>query len=70
MQKISPDTKPKVQLQIVKHDSGADTFHFCNPMGRETQVTERESVKELLQQLLPKFRVKVNSELEQKNKWV
>ena len=34
VQKISPDTKPKVQLQIVLHDGGANTFHFNNPAGK------------------------------------
>ncbi len=38
--------------------------------GRGAQQADREGVKELLQQLLPKFRKKVNSELEEKNKYV
>lgn len=70
VQKISPDTKDKIQLQVVLHDGGANTFHFTNPAGRPSQLTDREGVKELLQQLLPKFRRKVNSELEQKNRSV
>ena len=68
MQKISPDTKDKIQLQIVMHDGSAMTFQFSNPVGRGAAQQDREGVKELLQQLLPKFRKKVNSELEEKNK--
>ena len=68
VQKISPDTKDKIQLQIVMHDGSAMTFQFSNPGGRGAAQQDREGVKELLQQLLPKFRKKVNSELEEKNK--
>lgn len=67
-QKISPDTKEKVQLQLVMHDGGANTFHFNNPKGRAAQISDRDDVKELLQQLLPKFRRKISSELEEKNR--
>lgn len=70
VQKVSPDTKEKVQLQVVMHDGGATTFHFVNPNGRPAQVKDREGIKELLQQLLPKFRRKINSELEEKNRSV
>jgi transcription initiation factor TFIIH subunit 1 len=69
VQKVSPDTKEKVQLQVVMHDGGATTFHFVNPAGRSAQVKDREGVKELLQQLLPKCRRKINSELEEKNRY-
>lgn len=44
-QKISPEGKPKVQLQIVLHDISSYTFHFCNPEGRDKQVAERNQVK-------------------------
>jgi hypothetical protein len=37
-QKISPETKEKVQLQILLHDGSANTFHFNNPLGRETAI--------------------------------
>lgn len=67
-QKISPDTREKVQLQLVMHDGGANTFHFNNPGGRAAQIADRDGVKELLQQLLPKFRRKISSELEEKNR--
>ncbi len=52
------------------HDGSARTWHFTNPGGRSAQVHDRDAVKELLQQLLPKFRSKVNSELEHKNRSV
>jgi len=69
VQKISPDTKDKVQLQVVLQQGGANSFHFANPSGRAKQIEERDSVKELLQQLLPRFRRKVNADLEEKNRW-
>ncbi|XP_067931403.1 general transcription factor IIH subunit 1-like [Watersipora subatra] len=68
IQKISPDTKEKVQLQLVMHNGEANTFHFRNEGGRGAQVRDREKVKELLQKLLPQFRSKINSELEMKHK--
>lgn len=46
----------------------ATTFHFINPTGSEEQLKDRNDVKELLQQLLPKFKPKVNKELEEKNR--
>ncbi|XP_029644248.1 general transcription factor IIH subunit 1 [Octopus sinensis] len=68
VQKISPGSKEKVQLQILMHDGTANTFHFNHSQGREAQIRDRDAIKELLQQLLPQFRQKVNSELEEKNK--
>ncbi|XP_064480943.1 general transcription factor IIH subunit 1-like [Ornithodoros turicata] len=68
MQKISPEGKPKVQLQVVLHNGEATTFHFVNPMGTDAQLEDRNGVKELLQQLLPKFKRTLNSELEEKNR--
>ncbi|XP_005096499.1 general transcription factor IIH subunit 1 [Aplysia californica] len=67
-QKISPDSKEKVQLQVILHDGSANTFLFNNPRSRQTQMQDRESVKELLQQLLPKFKRKISAELEEKNR--
>lgn len=67
-QKISPDSKEKVQLQLILHDGSANTFHFNNPSGRDAAVKDRDTVKELLLQLLPKFKRKLNSELEEKNR--
>jgi transcription initiation factor TFIIH subunit 1 len=70
MQKISPDGKPKIQLQVVLHDNNSSTFHFVNRQGQAAQVQDRDKVKELLQQLLPNFKRKVDKELEEKNRWV
>lgn len=58
----------KIQIQIVMHDGSSTTFHFVNPNGSQTQIKDRDEVKELLQQLLPKFKRKVNKELEEKNR--
>ncbi|CAB3374326.1 Hypothetical predicted protein [Cloeon dipterum] len=68
LQKISPEGKSKIQLQVVLHDSAASTFQFTNVGGQAEQIRERDSVKDLLMQLLPKFKRKVNKELEEKNK--
>ncbi|XP_037070765.1 general transcription factor IIH subunit 1-like [Pollicipes pollicipes] len=68
MQKISPEGKAKIQLQVVLHDGGASTFHFNAPDGEEAQKRDRDAVKELLQTLLPKFKRKVNKELEEKER--
>lgn len=57
-QKISPDGKPKIQLQVVLMNDDSSTFQFVNPMGSEDQRKDREAVKELLQQILPRFRRK------------
>lgn len=68
MQKISPEGKQKVQLQVVLHDGNSTTFHFVNKSGIPTQIQDRDKVKELLQQLLPNFKRKVDKELEEKNR--
>uniref|UniRef100_A0A182JP18 General transcription factor IIH subunit 1 n=1 Tax=Anopheles christyi TaxID=43041 RepID=A0A182JP18_9DIPT len=68
MQKISPEGKPKVQLQVVLHDGNSSTFHFVNRLGPPAQMADRDKVKELLQQLLPNFRRKIDKELEEKNR--
>ena len=68
VQKISPESKEKVQLQIVMHDSSANTFHFVNPGGHDFQLRDRDAVKELLMQLMPKFHRIISSELEEKNR--
>ncbi|XP_030587010.1 general transcription factor IIH subunit 1 [Archocentrus centrarchus] len=64
-QKISPDGKAKVQLQLVLHTGESTTFHFAN---ESTALKDRDATKELLQQLLPKFKKKANKELEEKNR--
>lgn len=65
-QKISPDGKAKIQLQLVLHTGESTTFHFSN---ESTALKDREAAKELLQQLLPKFKKKANKELEEKNRY-
>lgn len=59
-QKISPDGKPKIQLQVVLHNGVSSTFHFVNRDGPQAQAADRDRVKELLQTLLPKFKRKVS----------
>ncbi|CAG2179017.1 unnamed protein product, partial [Oppiella nova] len=66
-QKISPEGKPKIQLQVVL-DSGSDTFHFVNANGVESQLNDRNEVKELLQQLLPKFKRMISKDLQEKSR--
>ncbi|CAG9803783.1 unnamed protein product [Chironomus riparius] len=68
MQKISPEHKPKIQLQLVLHDGNNSTFHFVNKNGLQNQIQDREKVKELIQSILPNFKRKIDTELEQKNK--
>ena len=68
LQKISPEGKPKIQLQVVLHDGNSSTFHFVNKAGLAAQLADRDKVKELLQQLLPNFKRKVDKELEEKNR--
>ncbi|XP_017786193.1 PREDICTED: general transcription factor IIH subunit 1 [Nicrophorus vespilloides] len=67
-QKISPEGKSKIQLQVVLHSGVSSTFHFTNRNGAQAQAQDRDRVKELLQNLLPKFKRKVDRELEEKNK--
>lgn len=59
-QKISPEGKAKVQLQVVLHNGVSSTFHFINRNGVQGQLSDRDKVKELLQTLLPKFKRKVS----------
>ena len=68
MQKISPEGKPKIQLQIVLHDGNSSTFHFVNKGGTKHQINDREKVKDLVQSILPNFKRKIDTELEEKNK--
>lgn len=63
IQRISPDGKEKVQLQLLMHNGESFTFHFSDPSGRKKQLEMRNSVKEMLQSLLPKFKDKVNAAL-------
>lgn len=67
-QKISPEGKPKVQLQIVLHDISSYTFHFCTPEGRDKQIAERNKVKERLSQLMTQNRRQPPDELMEKKR--
>lgn len=67
-QKISPAGKPKVQLQVVLHDGTCSTFHFVNSGGPEAQAKDRDQVKGMLQNLLPKFKRQIDGELEMKSR--
>ena len=69
-QKISPDGKQKVQLQLVLNEGNSTTFHFVNKNGVSAQIADRDKVKELLQQLLPNFKPKVDKEMEEKKGFV
>ncbi|CAG0918900.1 unnamed protein product [Notodromas monacha] len=66
--KVSPDGKAKVQAQLVMNQGSSINFHFVNPLGVEHQLKDRNEVKERIMQKLPKFRVAVNKELEEKNR--
>ncbi|XP_014248752.1 general transcription factor IIH subunit 1 [Cimex lectularius] len=68
LQKISPEGKPKIQLQVVLHDNTTSTFQFVSRQGTSAAIKERDKVKDLLVNLLPKFKRKVNKELEEKNR--
>jgi len=63
--KVSPKHKAKKQLQIVLHNAEAFTFLFLRA---EKAESDRDGVKEMIQQILPKFERKINSELEDKVK--
>lgn len=68
VQKISPEGKPKIQLQIVLNDGQSSTFHFVNRGGSQIQIGDREKVKDLIQSILPNFKRKIDPELEEKNR--
>lgn len=51
-QKISPEGKPKIQLQIVLHNTNTSsggnestTFQFVNPEGESAQLEDRNKVR-------------------------
>ncbi|KAL1240215.1 General transcription factor IIH subunit [Trichinella spiralis] len=67
-QKISPAGKAKIQLQLCLHNDTSVIFQFCNPMGAEKQLQDRESVKQLLQVQLAKLKYMPNAEIERKRK--
>lgn len=68
LQKISSEGKAKVQLQVVLNNNESTTFRFINPEGQKAQISDRNQVKDLLMQLLPKFKKKISNDLEEKQK--
>lgn len=68
VQRISPETSSKVQLQIVFHNDSSYNFHFANPSGRGAQIKDRDEIKEMLAELIPQHRQKANKDLEEKNR--
>uniref|UniRef100_A0A5K3FJV4 General transcription factor IIH subunit 1 n=1 Tax=Mesocestoides corti TaxID=53468 RepID=A0A5K3FJV4_MESCO len=66
LQRVSLDNKDKVQLQLLMHNGESFTFHFADTAGREKQLEMRNKVKEMLQLMLPKFKDKAHSELNEK----
>ncbi len=53
---------------MVLHDDTSSTFHFMSPSGPTQQTKDRDKVKDILANLLPKFRQKISEELEEKKK--
>ena len=50
------------------HDDSSATFHFVSTSGQQQQTKERDQVKDLLAELLPKFRQKISKDLEDKKR--
>lgn len=59
IQKISPEGKAKIQLQIVLHTGDNTTFQFTN-------LEDRTAVKDALLQILPQFKGKMSKDRERK----
>lgn len=59
VQKISPEGKAKIQLQIVLHTGDNTTFQFNN-------LEDRTAVKDALLQILPQFKGKMPKDRERK----
>lgn len=59
MQKISPEGKAKIQLQIVLHTGDTTTYQFKN-------LEDRTAVKDALIQILPQFKGKMPKDRERK----
>ena len=59
MQKISPEGKAKIQLQIVLHTGDNTTFQFAS-------LEDRTAVKDALLQILPQFKGKIPKDREKK----
>lgn len=59
MQKISPEGKAKIQLQVVLHTGENTTFQFAN-------LEDRTAIKDALLQILPQFKGKMPKDRERK----
>lgn len=59
MQKISPEGKAKIQLQIVLHTGDNTTFQFTN-------IEDRTAVKDALLLIIPQFKGKIPKDREKK----
>lgn len=59
MQKISPEGKAKIQLQIVLHTGDSTTFQF-------SRLEDRTAVKDALLLILPQFKGKIPKDREKK----
>ena len=68
MQRISPEGNSKIQLQTVLHDGNSYSFHFVNKSHPGGERRDRDQVKDLLAQLIPAHRQKVNKDLEEKTR--
>jgi len=68
VQRISPESSSKVQLQIVLNDDSSHNFHFASDKGRSAQCVERNEIKDQLAELIPLHRNKSSKDLEEKNK--
>ncbi|XP_039264627.2 general transcription factor IIH subunit 1-like [Styela clava] len=66
-QKISPESKAKIQLQIVMLNGESKTFHFADT-SQEKAKEQRNTIKDILSEMLPRFRRKIDKDLEEKNK--
>ncbi|MEN2499983.1 MAG: General transcription factor IIH subunit 1 [Marteilia pararefringens] len=49
VQKISPESKVKVQLQLCLKDESPIIFHFVNELGHNAQLLDRDNVKNVIQ---------------------
>jgi transcription initiation factor TFIIH subunit 1 len=66
--RISSDQKSKIRLQVVCYNEMMTTFHFCNPIGLDSQKKDRDAVSDLLKILLPEFKTMMDQALEVKTK--
>lgn len=68
VQRVSPESSSKMQLQTVLHDGNSYSFHFYNSSSPGQERRDRDEVKDLLAQLIPAHRKKANKDLEEKTR--